>query len=288
MGGGNSVANINRNLTESVVNTATNSIQSVANKTIQSQELIVDCNDPGRLEAVRACLDQFKDRSDDSIQKICGTLYGCGANHIDMSALLNVNIDSQQIQSAAQDFQKKIRSSIEESAKQDNGILTIGNSTKNVIDSTVRTISTNCLDLFQGFNPTMEQTQRLNTKGGIISVVTLSTASDQVYHNIQNNSAIQKAIEELSTEIKQVADQQNGGNLLKILMIIIATVIGLLIILGVVLWIMKKRRSNNSNNTSDTTTSDYRPASDSIVSGTGMTRRASRVRPRSVARSRFA
>lgn len=246
MGGSNSVENINRNFTEAITSTAVSSVQTVGNQALQTQNLTVDCTDPVRINAIRACQSENLGKSPEYIEKVCSNPFTCGADHITMNALLNVNLNSNQIQAASLEFQNKIKKNIEETAEQENGILTFDNDVKNVIETATRTLSENAVNLVQGFNPGMQQVQTLTVKGGTLSVVNLNTASNQVLSNIQNNSTVQKTINDLSTSIKQIADQQSGQNLIKILIMIIATVVGLLLVLGVVLWIVKKKRQDDS------------------------------------------
>lgn len=246
MGGSNSVENITRNLTETITSTAVQSVQTVGNQALQTQNLTIDCDNPERIKAIRSCQTENLGKPVEYIEKLCNNPFSCGGDHITMNALLNVNLNSTQIQAASQDFQNKIQTNLEQAAKQDNGILTFGNDTKNVVETTARTISSNALNLLQGFDPTMQQVQNITVKGGTVSVVSLNTASNQVLKNIQKNDTVQQSINDLATSIKQTADQQNGQNLIKILIAIVVTVVGLLLILGAILWFIKKKRADST------------------------------------------
>lgn len=263
MGGANSVTNITKNLVESVSSTVINSIQNVANQTLQEQEINIDCNEFTRVMGpqVLKCQDNTRKFADKhgwseeelshAIQNQCNSLFVCGANHISMKGAMQVNLTQEQKSQISSDITQKIQDNLEQSASQSTGVLQFGDKTRNQLENTTKTVQKAVLNITNNLKNNFDQVQTLNIKGGNVSFVTFSTAQTVISDQLQENKVVMKSLTDLATTVAQDAKQSSGmGAIGKILVIIIVFIVGLLLILGLILWLLKKQRLSDSKKNS--------------------------------------
>lgn len=266
MGGSHSVESITENINRVISDTIINSMQNVSSTTIQNQNITIKCDDK-YYQAVQDCirirLDAWeklpgtktnKDIIDatTAFTKQCNDSFKCGINHVTMNGIISLQLDSTQTSTVASEVVKDISNKIESKASQETGVFEFGNAVKTDIKNTTESISKTVIDIQNNFIQSAEQRQTISVEGGgIIEYVDVSAANTQMLKIIQNNSVIQKDVQQLSNDLKAEADQKSGG-IIKILITIVAVILIFLAVLGGILWYFKKKRTGAAKKESTT------------------------------------
>jgi len=246
--GNNSVKNISKIITNTLVESVISTVQKASNNSVQSQTINVDCNEiNGKVIQARIdCIEKIKNLgwTTEQMLKFCPIEQGitCGANHIEMSNSIKTNFTSEMNADIQSSIQQTIANKISQKATQDLNIVDIGKKMQNEIDDISNSVAKEYIDNIQTSNEFNSMSQTINITGGEVSYINLSLASDIISKYVQSNKTISSQINSLSNDIQQTASQSSDNPIVKILVMIVAFIIFLLIIISIILYIIKNSK----------------------------------------------
>lgn len=256
MGGGNSTNITSTSIQNSTITAVTQILQSSSNSASTTESLNIDCNQFNKdiTTAYLSCLDKVKN-PDGSIDPakviaICGPIQTmkCGADHVDFSSTLHVNLTSDQISQIQQDLSSNLSDTIKSQIQQDNGPLEFDNNANNSVTSVANAVTTiMTLQTLQSLS-TLDNVESITVSGGTVSFVSMNTVVDFLSKISQSSTAFITSTTKLAADLEAVNDQSSGLFNLKDIRSLVIGIIIILVAIGVVLWVLKNVQLKNNNN----------------------------------------
>ena len=241
----NSVVNITDTVNNNITNLVINSIQIASTNLFQNQTLNIDCREWQKLtsQGLVGCASEFNGKmTPEKAAELCNTIWGakCGANQVSMKGVMEVKISDDMKITVKKNISDNIKTTINNAASQTNsGIIGLGNTVTTKVGSDIDNISNILENYIQTDYNNIASSQTINVKDGYVSLITQDMFINSFKSYTANNNSYISSINNISSAIQNIAEQNLGllgGN---IIITIVVVIIGILIIIGVILWILK-------------------------------------------------
>jgi hypothetical protein len=253
MGGGHSVESIVTNTINAVTSVAMITLQNAQNKSDMTQSVEVTCNVAEFGKVQSECRDKFKRQgvSTQETLQLCNYGLKCSADNIFMTQMIDANITQDQQETFTANIKNNITNKLTATITQEYPAFSIDNSVKSQIDNTVNAITAFFNLNLRDICTEIKQLQSVKLTDASASYVRLEQSSTVISNQLQKNTTVMTAINDLSTTIDVTLTQKDRKIGLGIGLGVLGFIVVLIFLIKLIRWIKNKRANKTVRRTRD-------------------------------------